>query len=71
MLFPVISWELTPYPTIFYDSALLPNLDGEGSIFSTMGENFDVDSPGLVIKMQKSEENRWKKFRRSFFKTMS
>lgn len=38
-------------------------------IFSTLNGNSDPS--GLVTEMQKCEENRWKKFRRSFFKTMS
>lgn len=54
----------------FYDSDRLLNINGDRNVFSTLGENFAVDPLGLGIAMQNNEENRFFKFRRSFFKTM-
>lgn len=60
--------------TLSYNSDLLSSLSNTGA-YSLQWVKTDppdeADSPSLVIEMQKDEENRWKKFRRSFFKTIS
>lgn len=67
-VFLPLLWAFPPKCTLSYDFDLCSNLNNTG-VYSWYWVK--TDALGLAIEMQKDKENRWKKFRRSFFKTVA